>query len=183
MFEDINWNLSSPTQRTNHYVTARIVRNMAPFNLLPGFIVQANTLTTGGIGGVGGAGLCQSEAIGYCDLTAQDFLGVVDEFLPAAGVPPYDLFWCVTDGPTMCWTSLGADATNVIGLNQRVVALIAATSGSTTAGRVAPQVIIDGSTTQGVANAAQVQNVIGRALGAATTANTNAPILIYMTDR
>ena len=57
-----------------------------------------------------------------------------------------------------------------------VVALTAATSGATTAGRVAPQVLT-GAT---AALAAMVQNRIGRALTAKTTANTNADMLVLV---
>jgi hypothetical protein len=34
-----------------------------------------------------------------------------------------------------------------------------------------------------LADAAQIQNVIGRALTAATTANTNTGILVFVTNR
>ena len=195
-FEDISPNVASPTQRTNSYVRARMVRWLQPaFNALPGFICNyytsntyatvpstpgSNTTTQAGIPSAGNE---FAHSDGFTDTTAQDFLGVIDEYLPAAGVPQYDIFWAVVEGPTAVMTPLDGGSDNVFALNQRVVALTAATSGAVTAGRVIAQSILDSSTIQGVANAAQVQNVIGRALFAATTGNTNASLLVYVTDR
>jgi hypothetical protein len=170
VFEDINPNTG--IQRTNHSVRCRAIRNMASFNLLPSRVLAVFTTT---------AGRQESRAGGYTTTTAADVLGVVDEYLPAAGVPQYDVFWAVIDGPTVVYTDIAAAAGNLITLGQRVVALTAVTSGATTAGRVAVQTLA--ATTLLVADASQIMNVIGRALTAATTANTNTGILVYVGSR
>lgn len=168
VFEDVD--PSNGALRTNHQVRCRIVRNMASFNLLPSRALAVYTTA---------AGQQLSRTGGYTTTTAADFQGVVDEYLPAAGVPQYDLFWAVIDGPSVVYTDIAAAAGNVIGLGVRVVALTAVTSGATTAGRVAVQDLTGATALLGN----QVQNIIGRALTAATTANTNTGILVYVTDR
>lgn len=170
VFEDNDPNTG--LNRTNHKVTCRIIRNYAAFNILPGRCVAPY---------VTNAGLCQSQTGGYTTTTAADFLGVADEYMSAAGCPQYDLFWAVVDGPSNVLSDIAAAAGNVIGLNARVVALTAVTNGAITAGRVAAQALA--ATTLLLADASQIQNVIGRALTAITTANTNTLLLVYVTDR
>lgn len=70
-------------------------------------------------------------------------------------------------------TSLAADATNLLPVGTILVALTAATSGSTTSGRPAPQDLTGATALLGN----QIQNQIGTALSAKTTANTNADVL------
>ena len=101
----------------------------------------------------------------------------MDEFLPTAGVPANDLFWIVVEGPTNILSDLAGADNNVVNIGGILVALTAATSQCTTAGRVMPQDIT--GATSVLANA--VQNRIGRALSARTTANTNADILVNVT--
>ena len=84
----------------------------------------------------------------------------------------------VIEGPTTVLTPLDGGADNVFTVGQRVVALTAVTSGATTAGRVTAQSLA--ATTLQNADAQQIMNVIGRAMSAATTANTNQGLLIYV---
>jgi hypothetical protein len=191
VFEDINPTANPPTQRSNYYKRCIAVRNVNPLAMLPGYLYDSDVKTTLDFGAApataqSSAGAQRAHVDGMSFVTADpNFLGVCDEWLPVAGCPQWDICWLTIEGPTVCYTDLAASTTtNIFTLNQRVVALTAATSGATTAGRVAPQVITDSTTVQGSLNSAQVQNVVGRALSAyATSTNTGAPILIFVTDR
>lgn len=171
LFTDMRWGSSPPLKRSNHSVRCRVIRWMnSAVNALPKRVCSfAST-----------AGLNASRSAGFTTTTAQDALGVIDEFLPAAGCPVNDLCWVVVDGPSETLTPLEADANNVINVNTRVVALTAVTSGATTAGRVRPQTIAAATTGDGSAIADMVQNVLGRAMTARTTANTGNAVLIYV---
>jgi hypothetical protein len=170
-FEDIDYSsVGAKAQRTNRKVRCRIVRNASGIALLPKRVVRFKN--TAGNDRVG-------QVDGYTTTTAADFAGVVDEWLPSAGVPANDLFYIVIEGPTRTLTDIAGDADNVFSVGDVVVALTAATSQATTAGRVGPQ-DLTGATAL-LAN--QVQNRIGTALSAKTTANTNADLLIDMFRR
>jgi len=155
------------TRRSNRWVTCVLVRNMSGGALLPGYVVTWKS---------GYRGL---QVDGYARTTGQAAAGVVDEFLPAAGVPDKDLFWLVVKGPVLMKTALEGNANNVISLDDRLYALTAVTSGATTAGRVATWALT--ATSTGTTDGTLTQNILnafGRALSAKTTANTNADILV-----
>jgi hypothetical protein len=111
---------------------------------------------------------------GYARLTATNIAGVVDEHIGTQGVRNGDLFWLTVGGPTLIKTDLAGGANNLIPEGTVLVSLTAATSGATTAGRVAPQDLTGATAVLG----AQIQNHVGRAMSAKTTANTNADILV-----
>lgn len=177
VFEDVQYNVSGQVgakpNRTNRYVRCRIVRNVGAVALLPKQCVtfQKTALVYG------------ARVDGEVRLDAERTYPI-DEWLPAAGCPVNDLCYVVVEGPATVRTSLGADATNVFNVGDGVIALTAATSGATTAGRVQPQL----NYWAGVANALtsiqsatvpnSIMNLIGRALSAATTANTNSDLLV-----
>jgi hypothetical protein len=170
-FEDVQYNVAGQVgakpARTNRFCLCRIVRNVSGINLLPSRLVSFQ------IGGTDGR-WAGSRVDGYTTTTAQFAAGVVDEWLPAAGVPNDDLFWLVIRGPTTVLTDLAGGANNVINVGDVLVALTAATSQATTAGRVSDQVLTGATAVLGV----QLMNYIGRALSAATTANTNQALLM-----
>lgn len=171
-FEDIDLSQTgAKPARTNRTVRCRCVRNVSGINLLPKRVVSYQTGGTDGRYAVG-------RVDGYTTTVAQRAAGVVDEWLPAAGVVNNDLFWIVVEGPTKVLTDLAGGANNVHTIGELVTALTAATSQATTAGRVQPQDLT--GATQLLGN--QVLNVIGRALSAATTANTGADLLVDMQD-
>src|SRR5688572_17629021 len=127
-FEDINFGSNPRSRRTNHIVTRRLVKNSSGINLLPGYLVTYK------------AGTNRTEVDGYARTTAVCPVAVVDEWLPAAGVPTANYFWVTVHGPTDCITEPAAGANNLIPEGTKLVALTAAASThSTTAGRVAPQ--------------------------------------------
>jgi hypothetical protein len=149
-------------------VHVRVVRNASGGALLPKRLVKLDA-----------AGYYGRRASGYANVTAEGPVYPVDEFLPAAGVPDKDLFYVVISGPALVKTSLAGNAENFFAVGDRLVALTAATSGATTAGRVAPASLT--GATQVLADA--VGNYIGRALSAATTANTNSDVLVLVGQR
>lgn len=168
--EDLDYSGSLPKGRAYSAAVAhkrvRIVRNVSGINLLPRYLAQFGTA----------AGQYGKRITGYTNTTAGDGFPI-DEFLPAAGVVNNDLFYIVVEGPAECYTSAAANAEDVFSAGSVLVALTAAASTfSTTAGRVTPQ-DLTGATAL-LAN--QVQNRIGVAMSASTTANSNSAKLVYV---
>lgn len=164
----------------NRFKWVRIVRNVTGLAVLPR---QAVVMKGGNYG---------QQVDGFCYLTAMETY-LADEFLAAAGCANNDLFYVTVDGCAEFLTSVAGDATNVIsattaganaGAGNWLVALTAAAS---TAGTTAASTAITaghlyaatygGATT---ALAAMIQNRVGLALSAMTTAQTNAPCLAYV---
>lgn len=141
------------------------VRNTSGAALLPGRLVTWQSLFR------------KRRVDGYARLTATEVAGVVDPYLPSVGVRANDLFWLAVKGPCYLLTDLAGGANNLLPADTSLVALTAATSGATTAGRVAPQDLTGATAVLG----AQLQNRIGVAMSARTTANTNAQILVDLT--
>ena len=156
---------TTDTTRSNKYVTCRVVRNTSGIALLPkriaAFEVDATNPDEWG-----------RRVAGYTTVTDEEGYPI-DEYLPAAGVPDNDLFYVVVRGPAVVLTAL-TDFNPAIGGGDWLAAITAATSQATTAGRVTNH-DISGATSV-LANA--IMNRIGRALSAATTANTNTDLLI-----
>lgn len=149
--------------RTNRTVKCMAVRNKSADVILPKRLV---TLQLSGT-------FYTSRVNGYaCTTACRAF--PVDEFISSAGCPVNDICWIVLEGPATVMTDLAGAVTNVFAVGDAVVALTAATSGATTSGRVAPQ-DLTGATAL-LAN--QVQNLIGYALSAKTTTQTNGDLLI-----
>lgn len=168
---DKSYSDTSPDKgnRTTAIVYTMIVRNVSGIALLPKRVV---TFKAGKIG----------QVDGYCTTDAQAVAGVVDEWLPSTGVPANDLFHMVIKGPAKVLTDIAAASGNVINALDYVVALTAATSQATTAGRVATSVItfqVTSNVTDGTIQK-YAANRIGFALSAKTTANTNADLLLYV---
>lgn len=160
VFQDVDPNTG--IARTERPVRCRVVRNTSGINLLPKRIGRFET----------GAGEYGSRVDGYTRTTAEEGYPI-DEYLPAAGVPNNDLFWIVVEGPAVVLTPLSnmsADAD----VGGWVVAITAATSGATTAGRAHPQVLTGATTPLAI----QVQNRIGRALTQRVTDSTDSDILL-----
>jgi len=151
------------TKRSNRQVLCQLVRNVSGTTLYSKRLVKWKTGYEG------------KQVDGYTCLDHESAAGVVDEHLPATGVPNYDLFWIAKQGPTLILTSNEGDAQNVWAAGQPFTALTAATSqGSTTAGR--PQPFAATSTVTSIMTIAF--NRLGRAMSAKTTANTSADLLI-----
>ena len=170
--EDINYDASTAgtrTLRTNRLRRLRVVKNVGAAALLPKRTVSFYVSGTN----------YGAQVDGYTDTTAERGYPV-DEWLPAAGCPVNDWCYVVVDGPATCLTPLaGAEFNGDITEGTVLVALTAATSGATTAGRLAVQNITGSTQTADysfILN--QAENYVGRALSAKTTGNTNASILV-----
>ena len=111
---------------------------------------------------------------GYCAIDAEEVAGVVDEAIGSNGVPNHDLFWLEQRGPCLVKPPLAASALNVVNIGDKLIALTAATSQATTAGRWQPYAATTGTTTA----MSSVFNYIGIAMSAATTANTQTDLLV-----
>jgi hypothetical protein len=144
-------------------VRVRCCRNNSGAAILPKFAVKFN-LT---------AGKGFYDCSGRCTVTAER-TGICDEFLPSAGVPDKDLFWVVIEGPTLAKTDLAGADNNVINVGDPLWALTAATTGATTSGRVYTAALTGATAVL----AGGVRGVLGHAMSAKTTANTNADVLI-----
>lgn len=164
--EDLDYS-SSPAKprayasggQTNEHKVIRCVRNVSGVALLPGYLCQFGTAT----------GQYGYRVTGYSNVNPQEAY-VVDEFLPAAGVANNDLFYIVIEGKTNVRVSCVA-ANAVISAGSAIVADTAAASTfSTTAGRVTAQTI--GGATAPLAN--QIMFRLGIMLTGVTTANTDS---------
>ena len=144
--------------------TCILVRNRSGIALLPKRIVKWKSGSEG------------KEVDGYCAVDFECVAGVVDEHLPAAGVPANDLFWIAVKGPSLVLTDLANSAANVHAVGRPFTALTAATSQATTAGRA--QAFAVTTTVTSVMSIAF--NKIGRAMSAKTTNQTNADLLVNL---
>ena len=104
----------------------------------------------------------------------------LSEWTPDSGLPDKHQGWVVTGGPAMCITSTAGDAGNEFTVGGAVgIDGAASSQGTTSAGRVGAPAF---ATTQAVlANA--VLNVVGRAMEAKTTGNTNDDLLVLVASR
>ena len=169
-FEDNYYDSNKPGKRTQHTVTCRVVQNDSAGALLPGYLVTFQ------------AGSNNSIVDGKTTTTGANGV-VVDEWLPAAGVAQYDLFYVVIRGPSSVYTSLAGDGENVIDEDDILIALTGATSGATTSGRVIQQVLTAKTTELDTDLALQFNGAFARALSAKTTTQTNNTILAYISNR
>lgn len=152
------------TYGTGLYVRVVVCRNNSGAALQPKRAVKFNL--TAGVG--------FSDVAGYSTVTAEKS-GIVDDLiLGTAGVPSGDLFYVVVGGPCLAKTSSQAGAENNIAVGDGLHATTGATTGATTAGRVG-EALFTGAT---AVLAGQLANVVGRAMSAMTTSQTNTDILV-----
>jgi len=143
--------------------TCVLVRNVSGINLLPGRAARWQAAMRG------------RRVDGYTTTLAAEAAGIVDEWLPPAGVPNGDLFWLLIDGNTLLRTDLAGDTGTDFSEGDILIAATAATSQATTAGRLR-QADFDTAIT-GLLLGNQIANRIGRAMSANTTAQTNRQLL------
>ena len=165
VFEDVH--ASTGVARTGRPVRCRVVRNSSGINLLPKRLAKFED----------GALEHGSRVDGYAINSAANTPEAgypIDEYLPAAGVPTNDLFWVVIEGPATVITSIADLTAAVLGIGDWAVAVTAATSQATTAGRIITQ-LLSGATAPLAAN---VQNRVGRALSGAVTTSTATDVVL-----
>lgn len=177
--ETIDSNNLSGVQREGEIRVFKVRKKSDPMSLVSGsdlvciFVRNSGSLNlTAGRLCTWTTGYFKRRVDGHSRLTATVVAGVVDPYLTYA-VRPNDLFWLCVKGLCLCKTDLAGGANNLLPEGTVLVALTAATSGATTAGRVAPQDLTGATAVLG----GQIQNKIGVAMSALTTANTNADIL------
>jgi hypothetical protein len=170
-FEDVDYSTSTSGVNlplSSHRVTCRLVKNSAAIALLPGRLVKYK------------AGTNCAEVDGYpVGPRDSNVAGFVDEYLPSAGAAVSSYFWIVVRGPVAGLTGLAGDDGNVITEPQWLIALTAATSGATSAGRVT--FVSNENSTDLEAN--EEINLVGYAMSNKTTANTNVSVRLYATLR
>lgn len=153
-------------------VKAKIVRNTSGVALLPKRLVSY-------------ASGSSKRVDGYTNTTAGVVAGVVDPFLPAAGVPNGDLFYIILeDDDCLLTTALeSSTANNTIAVGNILYAVTAAASTSTTGGRPIPLntagTFTAAQTTDGTATAILLNN-IGRAKSAKTSGQTASDLLVHL---
>ena len=158
-FTDVN--PANGQVRTNRRKVCVCVKNTSTVVLLPKRIVAFNTA----------AGKMFTEVNGYSAVTNEERVGVVDEWLPSAGVAINDIFWVTVNGPTEVVAALSGTA---ITAGARLAAITAAASTGTTAGRATPSSLV-GATTGGNDNG---RGVIGYAVSAGTTADGSSVLAL-----
>ena len=164
VFEDVH--ATTGVARTGRPVRCRVVRNSSGAAMLPKRLAkfEAGALEFGS--------RCDGYAIASAANTPEAGYPI-DEYLPAAGVPTNDLFWIVIEGPAEVITSI-ADMAADLSIGGWAVAVTAATSQATTAGRIIPQ-LLTGATAPLASN---VQNRVGRALSGAITTSTATAVVL-----
>lgn len=171
VFEDLDYSTrGARAARTNRLVTCRLVKNSSGAAILPRSLCQFKTGNGPDYGAI---------VAGQTTTTAQHGYPA-DEWLPSTGVPDGAYFWIVVRGPATVLTPMaGAEFNGNITEGTVMVALTAATTGATTAGRVAVQNITGSSQATDYSSLLnQAENMVGRALSAKTTGNTNSSLLV-----
>lgn len=172
-FEDIDWSSTSMVKpfRSGKMVRCRLVKNSSGAAVLPKRLCKFSTTA--------GPTYYNAQVSGFANATNQRAYPA-DEFLPAAGAPDASYFYIVVEGPAMCRTPLaGSEFNGDISVGGVLAALTAVTAGATTSGRVANQIITGSSQATDYSVAIDAaENYVGRALSAATSAQTNSDILV-----
>lgn len=164
-FKDLDYSNTSPSNtsakspRSGGDVTCILVRNKSGISLLPGRVCVWKS---------GKEGL---QVDGYTAVDSAKAAGIVDEWLPSTGVANNDLFWLVVKGPCLVKKSLDA---NALVKDDYVIAITAAASTSTTAGRIVSIVATSNATNC----MSQALNRIGVAMS--TSGTTDANVLTYV---
>jgi hypothetical protein len=149
--------------RSNRVKTCVAVRNVSGAALLPKRVARFD-IDTAGVAPF-------ADVDGYSAVTNEERVGVVDEYLPAAGVADKDVFWLTVAGPTEVAVALsGAD----VAVGDRLSCITAVTAGATTAGRVTPSSV--GAATTAAGN--NSLGVIGRACSVGATTGSSVLALI-----
>lgn len=168
LFPDIDMTTSSSgvrSKRSTVFNVVRLVKNSSGIALLPKRVVKFKAGTNG------------TEVDGYVRTPQDRGAGVVDEWLPAAGVPDGAYFYILREGTGLGLTSLEAADTTAIAQGDTLVGQTAATSQATTAGRLTPPVYTAATTGNVPASVQTGLAVFGVAQSAKTSGNTNSDVL------
>jgi hypothetical protein len=125
-------------------VRVKVVQNKSGVNLKPARVAHYKASDP-----------YETQLDGYTFAVGDRPAGVIDEFLPAAGVADGDLFYLVIDGPTKV-TQLSASA-SILAIGDRVVPGTGTSATNDDAGRVVKQDLTGATATLGN----NLQNVVG----------------------
>lgn len=172
-FEDIDYDNTTSAakpRRSNREVLCRVVRNRSGIALVPRQLVQYST-TPNEWG---------RRVTGYARVGAGNVAGVVDEYVPSAGVANEDLFYIVRYGPAECRTGTTGVTLSV---GDRLVCITAANSTATNA----TQGNAGHCSTPDYTGATQtlaenIMNVIGRAMSTTTDSASQAVLVDMRVD-
>jgi hypothetical protein len=163
VFKDLDYagtaGAASKAPRSGGEVECILVRNASAISLLPSRVCVWKTNNQG------------KQVDGYSSLDSGQVAGVVDEWLPTAGVATNDYFWLVRKGPCLVRKSLDA---NALVKDDYVIAITAATSQATTAGRITSIL----STSNQTFCMSAALNRLGLAMS--TSGTTDAQVLVYL---
>ena len=177
---------TDPTKKDNRKIRAIFVRNTSGITLMRRMCVIWSTT----------AGERGKRVTGYSNVEAEDIAGVVDDRLGTAGVRNGDMFWLMVEGPVLIMTCLAADITNRFSAGEVLFAQTAAASTANTTGSTTQDeggnMMPDASTANATGTETQTtdgtlyrrtRNAFGRALSAATTAETRTAKLVDLNVR
>jgi hypothetical protein len=126
--------------------------------------------TTAGYAGV-------QKVVGYTATLAPFGVVVIDPFLDANGVASNDIFWGIISGPVLCKTPIAGSSFNGnISVGNKLIGVTGTTTGATTSGRVGNASLANATSAQDAFD--QAAALVGRALSARTTGETNSDILV-----
>lgn len=172
-FTDLDYSISGLTsgrsQLSGYSLDAICLRNNSGITLSPKMLAQVARSGRDAV----------KEVIGYGATYTTQGLVLVDPFLPSSGVPNGYIFWGICNAVALCKTPMAGAGFNgdIAAMAPLVCATAAATTG-TTAGRVC-NVTLPGTT--GATDSYNFAlSVVGRALSARTTGETNADILVAL---
>lgn len=166
-------------RKTGRTIKAICCRNTSGAALLPSRVITLDPTA--------GYHLMQ-RTVGYGTVLAAPHPAVVDDALPSAGVPDKDIFWAVVGGPQNVYTPLaGADFNGAdIAVGNALVGATGSTTGATSSGRVTNVTFTNataGNSSNGFDGFRMARNLLGAALSARTTGETNALCLVNLQIR
>ena len=173
-FPDFDYSVKPAQLRSGATVRCRIMRNTSGVILYPKRLVTCDTF----VGTAGPKGL--AKAPGYTRLPNVPGV-VVDEWLPAGGVPLNDLFWAVISGPTIIINQDTAGVAITVGGLVTSQTAANSTGGATilgAGGKIQGLTYTTITTASGVTTLEGLQNAIGMALSASASSSTNASVLV-----
>lgn len=173
-FEDVDWSAASITgnrpRLSEEKLVAVCLRNTSGVTLLGKRFATLDT--TAGRDGV-------KNVTGYSTTLGAGPCVLIDPFLPSTGVLDDYLFWGFIEGPCTALTpTVAADFSLALSVGAPLVAATAATSQTSSAGRVS-NITLAGQTA-GTASFSMARNMLGYALSSRTTDVTNSDILMRL---
>lgn len=171
-FRDMATNTAGQAEgvRTGMTKTCAFVRNVSGVTLLKKMAVRWQAAYEG------------QRVDGYSAAAGAQVAGIVDEYL-ATGIPNNDLGWIVVAGPVQVLTAVENASVDYAQGTILYAQTAAASTHSTTAGRVLPWVgtFTAAQTTDGTAGKI-LSNYIGRVMSAKSTNTTNTSMLVNLTN-